>query len=159
MIGGHDDSFASGLGLALFRTLRREIARRLPYAVLTILGNATVGCGIPIVCMPCALQNDPRDNTLSEVGSWADGMNETDSCRINAMQHCVAAAMLADDCGVSCAVWVGEVLEILQGDGDSMDIHNNEQGSQCNSSMVTDTIACCDALLDVGGLRTDGDCN
>lgn len=136
-----------------------RIAQGLLATWITILGSSIVGCGIPLACAPCALRNDPRENALDEVWSWAGRTGETDSCRINAMQHCIAAAVLADDCGSRCAVWAGEILEILQGDGDPMDKHNNEQGSQCNGSMDNIAIRCCEDMLDAGGLRTDGSCD
>ncbi len=139
--------------------LDARIAQGLLVAWITILGSSVVGCGIPLACAPCALRNDPRENALDEVRSWADRRGDTDSCRINAMKHCVAAAVLADACGSRCAVWAGEILEILQGDGDPMDKHNNEQGSQCNGSMDNIAIECCEELLAAGALRTDGSCD
>lgn len=114
---------------------------------------------IALACAPCALRNDPHENVPNEVWSWAGRTGETDSCRINAMQHCVAAAVLADDCGSRCAVWAGETLEILQRDGAPMDEHNNEQGSQCNGSRDNIAIECCAGLLATGALRMDGSCD
>jgi hypothetical protein len=116
--------------------------------------------------------HDPRDTAIASVEQWAARADKSDPCRINAMEHCVAAALLAGDCGDQCAIWAGEVLEALQRDGDPMDTHNNRRGAQCEAAEAAEdddgmddgglgpdaAIDCCTAMLENGDLRTNGRC-
>lgn len=101
---------------------------------------------------------------MTAVQAWSAQNAETDKCRVNAMQHCVAASAVAAECGPSCAVILGVLLEIRQIDGDPMDLHNNHKGAQCGfaiGGIPDDAIACCEELLnsDPPSLRTDGRCD
>jgi hypothetical protein len=116
------------------------------------------GCESDLLCLPCVLANDPRTEASAVAAQWNAGEDEPDSCRENAMEHCMAASLLANSCGASCAIWAGEVNERLQRDGDPMDLHNNEQGAACSRGTTADANVCCEQLLDAGELRTDGRC-
>ena len=92
------------------------------------------------------------------VADWVSSQLQTDSCQRDAMQHCIAASLLASDCDVSCALWAGVVNEQLQDDGDPMDLHNNRQGTTCQRNSACQAVACCEQRLESGQLRTDGRC-
>jgi len=92
------------------------------------------GIAIACVCAPCLFANDPREEANDAVQGWINATGQTDSCRIDAMQHCVGAALVAYDCGWMCALCAGDLQELWQGDWDPMDYANNEAGVQCPSA-------------------------
>ena len=103
------------------------------------------------------------DRAIAAVNAWKEQTSESDPCRVNAMQHCVAASAVADQCGETCAVVLGALLELRQLDGDPMDFHNNRAGSRCAAPIGEASggaIDCCEKLLnsDPPSLRTDGKC-
>jgi hypothetical protein len=116
------------------------------------------GIALLCVCTPCVLGNDPQDEATAAVLNWANAGAKTDACRIDAMQHCVGAAMLAWDCTATCTICAGEVGEWLQEDGDPMDLWNNEKGVHCAADSTQEIVECCEAKLNTGELRTDGNC-
>ncbi len=127
-------------------------------SVALLVGMAGCGFSDILLCGACAVIHDPRATADAAINQWQGDNDETDACRVDAMQHCVAAAMLASDCGPACSVFAGDVNEWLQDDGDPMDTHNNKQGSQCDAADTDAAVACCQDLLDTGKLRTDGKC-
>ncbi len=141
-------------------TLNALTPRILTGVVSTALLAGTAGCGFAdiLLCGSCTVSHDPRATTNAAINQWQDENDETDACRADAMQHCVAAAMLASDCGPACSIFAGDINEWLQNDGDPMDTHNNQQGSQCDAADTDAAVACCQNLLDADELRTDGHC-
>ncbi len=120
--------------------------------VVCVLGVS--GCGVLAV----------PDQAIIAVAAWSQTTGESEGCRINAMQHCVAASAVSAQCGPACAVLLGRLLEIRQLDGDPMDLHNNEAGADCGLAIEGDpdnAITCCEELLnsDPPKLRTDGRCD
>lgn len=106
---------------------------------------------------------DVRDDANAAVEAWAQRAGEADSCRIDAMQHCVAASATAAAVGPQWALLLGQLWELQQGDGDPMDLHNNEAGAGCAAPITGElggAIACCEDLLNADPplLRTDGRC-
>lgn len=102
---------------------------------------------------------DVRADTDAAVAAWAQRTGETDPCKIDAMQHCVGASATAASLGPHLALLLGQLLELQQGDGDPMDLHNNEAGANC-AVPLTDAVACCEDILNAAPspLRTDGRC-
>ncbi|MEK6677560.1 MAG: hypothetical protein AABZ47_18140 [Planctomycetota bacterium] len=133
------------------------------------LKNRTLQRGIILVCAACSITtsgcgvlNIPEEATVA-INEWADREGETDPCRIDAMQHCVGASATASECGQPCALLLGSLLELSQGDGDPMDFHNNEAGAACQQQLTdsdTGAIACCQDLLiqTPSALQLDGRC-
>jgi hypothetical protein len=113
---------------------------------------------IACACGPCVYANDPRDTANAAVQDWINATGETDLCRIDAMQHCVGAALLSGDCGATCAVCAGEINEFLQGDGDPMDYANNEAGAGCATQDPVAAVTCCEDKLHSGQLVLVGNC-
>lgn len=107
---------------------------------------------------PCLWENDPREAGNNAIQGWINMTGETDLCRIDAMQHCVGAALVAYDCGMSCAVCAGELQELWQLDWDTMDYCNNEVGAACLSPTAPEAVTCCQAQLYLGGLCLQGNC-
>lgn len=125
--------------------------RVMPVGVLVMAATACFlsGCGVL----------DVRAETDAAVVVWSQRTGETDPCRIDAMQHCVGASATAASLGPHLALLLGQLLELQQGDGDPMDLHNNEAGANC-AVPVTDAVACCEDMLNAEPpqLRTDGRC-
>jgi hypothetical protein len=121
--------------------------------------------GLVLTALPvtgCGVFEVP-DEAIAAVDEWERLKGENDPCRVNAMEHCVAASAVAEQCGDSCALILGLLLEIRQGDADPMDFHNNRAGAGCAKPIETGgggAIACCEELLDAqpSALRTDGKC-
>ncbi len=124
--------------------------------------SGAAGCGVL----------DVPDVARQAVADWCDRNGETDPCRIDAMEHCVGGSAAAAACGPGCAILLGRLLEERQGDGNAMDLHNNEAGAMsCGLPILAedarvgmetvDAIACCELLLDhvPSGLQLDGPCN
>ncbi|MBN2563866.1 MAG: hypothetical protein JXQ75_23370 [Phycisphaerae bacterium] len=106
---------------------------------------------------------DVRADTDAAVEAWAQRTGETDPCRIDAMQHCVGASATAASYGPHWALLLGQLLELQQGDGDPMDLHNNEAGANCAVPITGESagaVACCEDMLNADPplLRTDGRC-
>lgn len=118
------------------------------------MGGILLTCG----CTPCVLLNDPQDEANDAVQSWVNATGQNDLCRIDAMQHCVGAALLASDCGGLCAVCAGEINEWIQGDGDAMDYQNNWEGALCAGATATEAVDCCESKLLAGVLILIGNC-
>ncbi len=121
--------------------------------LLLLLLPPASGCGVFAV----------RDETDAAVEAWRVRTGETDPCRIDAMQHCVAASSTAAACGHDCALLLGLMLEWQQEDGDPMDLHNNAAGAGCAAAISDepgDAVDCCEALLNAAPpmLRLDGRC-
>jgi len=121
---------------------------------LTGLCGLITGCGVL----------DIPDEAIEAVMAWKEQTGETDICRVNAMQHCVAASAVSDECGVTCAVLLGALLELRQLDGDPMDFHNNRAGAGCSAPIADGAdgaVQCCQGLLNArpSALRTDGKCD
>ncbi len=111
------------------------------------------GCGVLAV----------RDDANAAVDAWAQQAGETDPCRIDAMQHCIGGSAAAASIGPQWAVLLGQLLELQQGDGDPMDLHNNEAGADCAAPITGapgGAVACCEDMLnaDPSPLRSDGPC-
>jgi hypothetical protein len=71
-------------------------------------------------------------------------------CEVDAMQHCLGGALAAEACGSACARSLGRWQEWWQGDGDAMDLNNNDAGIACAGS--GDPISCCaNSILDLSG--------
>jgi hypothetical protein len=97
------------------------------------------------------------------VEAWGQRSGETDPCRLDAMQHCVGASAAAASYGPCAAVLLGQLFEVQQGDGDPMDLYNNEAGANCAAPITGEAggaVACCEAMLNADPplLRTDGRC-
>lgn len=106
---------------------------------------------------------DVRQQADAAVEAWRLRTGETDPCRIDAMQHCVAASATAASCGHDCALLLGLLLELQQEDGDPMDLNNNAAGAGCAAAIGDepgDAVDCCEALLnaDPPMLQLDGRC-
>ncbi len=121
---------------------------------MAVLVGLLSGCGVV----------DVRDDANAAVDAWTLQTGETDPCRIDAMQHCIGASATAASVGPPLALLLGQLLELQQGDGDPMDLHNNEAGAGC-AMPITDepggAVDCCEALLNAAPplLRTDGRCD
>jgi len=122
--------------------------------LVCVLGMAATaslisGCGVL----------DVRADADAAVAAWAQHTGETDPCKIDAMQHCVGASATAASLGPHLALLLGQLLELQQGDGDPMDLHNNEAGANCAVS-ITDAVICCEGMLNTvpSLLRTEGLC-
>jgi len=142
----------------------RGMHRYTPIARFTIVlaAAATSSCGVL----------DLPDDARRAVADWRDRNGETDPCRIDAMEHCVGGSAAAAACGPECAILLGQLLEQRQGDGNAMDLHNNEAGAtRCGlpiladnagvDSEIVDAVGCCERLLrsEPSELRIDGPCN
>jgi hypothetical protein len=115
-----------------------------------------------LACAGCGILQIPREATAA-VEEWRDRTGDVDPCRVNAMQHCVAASATAAVCGAPCAVALGRLLEIVQDDGDPMDLHNNAAGADCAAQIAgddADAVGCCEHLLNAApsGLSLSGFC-
>lgn len=122
----------------------------VPVAALV---GALSGCGVL----------DVRADADAAVEAWVRDTGETDPCRIDAMQHCVGASVAAAAYGPHWALLLGQLLELQQGDGDPMDLHNNEAGVNCAAAITGESggaVACCEDMLNAhpSPLRTDGRC-
>ncbi len=106
---------------------------------------------------------DVRDDANAAVDAWEQQTGETDPCRIDAMQHCIGGSATAATVGPQWALLLGQLLELQQGDGDPMDLHNNEAGANCAAPITGEAggaVACCEEMLNADPplLRTDGRC-
>ena len=108
---------------------------------------------------------DVRPEADAAVADWAAATGETDACRLDAMQHCVGAALAARRFGPGAAVLLGMLNELDQADFDPMDLHNNQAGVGCAGESAemagaAGSTTCCAELLnaDPPSLRTDGRC-
>ena len=142
----------------MYRNIGLVLLRALIMAGVALWLGISTGCGVGLACLPCTIRNDPRATTDEAVARWAQARDDSDPCRLDAMQHCVAAALLANRCEPACAIWAGQINERLQRDGDPMDFHNNEQGADCEGESVSVAVACCEQRLDAGALGIEGTC-
>lgn len=106
---------------------------------------------------------DVRADADAAVEAWAQRTGETHPCRIDAMQHCVGASVATASYGPDLALLLGQLLELQQGDGDPMDLHNNQAGAHCAVPITGEpggAVDCCEDMLNrqPSLLRTDGRC-
>ena len=109
-------------------------------------------------CSPRPLQptRPCKDNGERELQARKPCPNDDDGCKLDAMQHCVGAAMLADRCGAKCAIWAGKLVELKQLDWSRRDLRNNRAGAtRCRNA--TSPVKCCETLLKLGKLDTTPD--
>lgn len=124
----------------------------------SVLGSAALA-GLLSGCNVFSVRADAD----AAVAAWARRTGETDPCRIDAMQHCVGASAVAASYGPDWAVFLGQLLEFQQDDGDPMDLHNNGAGADCAQAITAEpggAVSCCEDMLDAAPplLRTDGRC-
>ncbi len=124
----------------------------------SVLGSAALA-GLLSGCKVFSVRADAD----AAVAAWAQRSGETDPCRFDAMQHCVGASGVAASYGPDWAVFLGQLWEFQQDDGDPMDLHNNEAGADCARAITSEpsgAVSCCENMLDAEPplLRTDGRC-
>jgi RHS repeat-associated protein len=157
-------------GLNVYGYLRCSPARRhdpmgletptrgLCDAVIESFGGGVTFC----VCLACGAASHgyvtaSATAMLNQWAEWESAKGTLTMCRLDAMQHCIGAFMAANECGGACALCLGELLELRQGDGDAMDYDNNQAGVECEAQLTT-PISCCEQKLDSGELNTSGNC-
>ena len=153
---GHHDRHPCG---SICRRLESRYAHSLPL-------DSSDGCtfefltdpGASLLCGAAAAAVNPKDEANSRVrGLIILHFRCVDDCFLDALQHCIGAASLAQRIGRWCACSVDYWQEIVQGDGGVMDHINNEQGIRY-CSHATNPSHCCWELWQQGLLSTDGDC-
>lgn len=141
----------------LMVTMQHLLTRRYRFSTcrLVLLGiaAATAGCGVFTV---------PADAN-NAVNAWKQRTGETDPCRIDAMQHCIGGSAASAACGPLCAGLLGYAVELVENDGDPMDLFNNNAGIGCARPIdgtQDGAVSCCEALLDAepSGLDLSGRC-
>ncbi|MBW2738109.1 MAG: hypothetical protein JRE64_04515 [Deltaproteobacteria bacterium] len=91
------------------------------------------------------------------LSNWILATGESDSCRVDAMQHCIGGGIASAKCGSICAIFLGGLLELTHHPEISgRDLYNNFWGAACGvfASNNQDVVDCCESLLDVDFLWT-----